>query len=428
MIPLCSSWTSWLGREYKLAKDGLGKYSAADSALGYLYQVRLALLWSLRRAKTSDFIVAIETIDDVSFSTDGDPSVVLQTKHSVHHVAGLSDGSPELWKTLRIWVEGFCSGEVPEGTARFLVSTSVPPANGACANLGVDSRNVEVAADLLHASASTSSNKDLQDSFEAFTSLTKTERANFLGTVYVVGNQSTAVELSDELRSELYWMVPKDFLDKALARLEGWWFRRAVHGLSQQASARGIAKAEIEAEIYEIQEEFKRDALPIDDEFEQLTVALESLPEFADRPLYAQLKLIGVGTERIRHAITSYLRAFGQRSQWVRDELLFVGEISKYEHRLVDEWSLRFAQICDELGVSAAEDEMKKAGHAVLKWAEDINIPIRPNVNAPWVCRGSLQMLADDRRVGWHPQFEERLKELLKVPVVNQKGGHVPVD
>jgi hypothetical protein len=47
---------------------GANKFSAADSALGYLYQVRVALLWSLRRLKTeNDFTVSLETLDDVSF-------------------------------------------------------------------------------------------------------------------------------------------------------------------------------------------------------------------------------------------------------------------------------------------------------------------------------------------------------------------------
>jgi hypothetical protein len=41
-------------------------FSAADSALGYLYQVRVALLWSLRRARAgADFVVSLETLDDV---------------------------------------------------------------------------------------------------------------------------------------------------------------------------------------------------------------------------------------------------------------------------------------------------------------------------------------------------------------------------
>ena len=47
-------------------------FSAADSALGYLYQVRVALLWALRRLKIDhDFVISLETLDDVTFETKG---------------------------------------------------------------------------------------------------------------------------------------------------------------------------------------------------------------------------------------------------------------------------------------------------------------------------------------------------------------------
>src|SRR5713101_4981718 len=37
-------------------------------ALGYLYQMRVALLWALRKLKESpDFMVSLETLDDVVF-------------------------------------------------------------------------------------------------------------------------------------------------------------------------------------------------------------------------------------------------------------------------------------------------------------------------------------------------------------------------
>jgi hypothetical protein len=51
---------------------GKTSFSAADSALGYLYQVRIALLWALRRFKTdNDFVVSLETLDDVTFESNG---------------------------------------------------------------------------------------------------------------------------------------------------------------------------------------------------------------------------------------------------------------------------------------------------------------------------------------------------------------------
>lgn len=87
--------------------------------VGYLYQVRLGLLWAIRRSRTSDFTVSIETLDDVSFEVGGQPDAVLQTKHSFNAAANLTDLSPEVWKTLRIWLVGLASGEIPPETTRF---------------------------------------------------------------------------------------------------------------------------------------------------------------------------------------------------------------------------------------------------------------------------------------------------------------------
>ena len=83
-------------------------FSAADSALGYLYQVRVALLWALRRLKTDvDFVISLETLDDVTFETKGGkPEELLQTKHHRNREATLTDASEDLWKSLRVWFEG----------------------------------------------------------------------------------------------------------------------------------------------------------------------------------------------------------------------------------------------------------------------------------------------------------------------------------
>jgi len=62
--------------------SSIGQFSAADSALGYLYQVQVALLWSLRRLRTGeDIAVSLETLDDVAFESAGRPDELLQTKH-----------------------------------------------------------------------------------------------------------------------------------------------------------------------------------------------------------------------------------------------------------------------------------------------------------------------------------------------------------
>jgi hypothetical protein len=398
----------------------LSSFGAAGPMVGYLYQVRIALLWAIRRSRTGDFAVSIETLDDVSFEVGGQPDAVLQIKHSLNVAANLTDLSAEVWKTLRIWIVGLRSGEIPPGTARFLVATAEAPAGSACAALGIEGmgRDVNEAARRLKHAATSSTNNELKDSFEAYLALDDAGRNSLLERVYVVPAQLDAAAIEAQLQSELYH-VSLHHQEKSVQMLEGWWFARVLHELVHPDG--GIPRAEIDARIMEIQESLKPDSLPIDDGLDALMVALDQLPEFANRPFYKQVELVGGSQLRIRNAIVSYLQAFRQRSAWTRNDLLFDTDLKKYDQRLHAEWELQFAQACDELGTAPSEEAMARAGRAILKWAEDAHLPIRSGVSVPWVCRGSLHMLAEDRQLGWHPEFRARLHAIFGAP--GKDGG-----
>jgi hypothetical protein len=399
-----------------MTQTSVSNFSAGPSMLGYLYQVRIALLWAIRRSRVSDFAVSIETLDDVTFEVGGEPSAVLQTKHSVNAAAILTDLSPDLWKTMRVWMVGLVSGEVPPETARFLISTAEVQPGSACAALVIDGpgRDIAEAAKRLKHAATTSTNHDLKSAFDGYLAMDESEREQLLSYIYVVPAQPDAAAILDQLQAELYH-VSLHHQDLSVQMLEGWWFKRVLNELICPGG--GILRAEIDAQISEIQESLKLDSLPIDDELDGLMVALDQLPEFSTRPFYKQVELVGGSQLRIRNAITSYLQAFRQRSAWTRHDLLFDADLEKYDKRLHAEWQLQYAQVCDELGPDATEATMAQAGRAILKWAEDAHLTIRSGVNVPWVCRGSLHMLAEDRRLGWHPDFEARLKAIFDVPV-----------
>jgi hypothetical protein len=250
----------------------------------------------------------------------------------------LSDLSPDLWKTLRIWMVGRFSGEVPITTAKFLISTSVTSAGTACSALvpESESRDVEAASSRLKQAAATSTNADLKDAFTAFLALDETERRQLLGSIYVVAGQPDADAIHSHLQAELY-NVALHHQALSVQMIEGWWFKRVIHELVYGGA--GIPRSEIDAQISEVQESLKRDALPIDDEIDALMVALEQMPEFASRPLYRQVEIVGAGPRRIRNAITSYLQAFRQCSAWMRDDLLFDADLRQYDQRLLVEWA-----------------------------------------------------------------------------------------
>lgn len=393
-------------------------YSAASSATGYLYQCRYGLLEALRRMRQEhDFQVCIETLDDVVFEQQGTPPELLQTKHHVNRAADLTDASVDLWKTLRIWCEGVASGSLRLGSRFILITTAAAGSGSAAEMLGPGpGRNVPGALDRLRSTAATSTNQTNAPAYTAFRAMDAGHLQRLLDDVTVVDSASTITALDVDMRQEVFYAVDRHFLDAFLVRLEGWWLRRVIRHL---ATERGvpILSAELLDEINNLRESLREDNLPIDDDIEQMEV---NATGYQERVFVHQLRLIQISNARVVRAIRDYYRAFVQRSRWVREELVGVGDLDRYEGRLKDAWQAHFLIMRDELGESAAEEEMRRAAAQLYKWIETGELPrIRPQCQDGFVARGSFHILADNLQVGWHPEFEARLRRLLE-PVTGE--------
>jgi hypothetical protein len=183
----------------------------------------------------------------------------------------------------------------------------------------------------------------------------------------------------------------------------------------------GVLGFEVSDKISALSEEYKLDNLPIT--FRGKEPAGEINTETDLRTFVVQLREIGVSSSRIRNAILDYYRAFEQRSEWARENLLVSGEIEDYEDRLVDEWSRYRDVVFEELDGNSAEDVLTRAGKELYKWVDQQSgniesLRIRARVTEPYVTRGSFHILADavpEPRVYWHPRFLDRLGEVLGV-------------
>jgi hypothetical protein len=396
-----------------MANNSKNPFSAGDSLVGYLYQLRIALLWSLQKLPAGgDFLVSVETLDDVAFeSKGGTPQELVQTKHHRTREATLTNASPDFWKSLRIWFETAEAGQVMVGTALQLITTATAPDGSAASYLRSANRNVEAALSALETTAQSSSNKANESAYKAFLKATPARRLALLDAVVVIDAAPTIEDVEDMLRSAVFSAVERKYLGSFLERLEGWWIRRVLRQLV--TSGDRILAEEIESQMSDLREQFKQDALPIDDDLLEFTLDEATHAAHSNSMFVRQMELTKARKLRIAAAIRDYYRAFEQRSRWLRDELVYVGEIHKYERRLIEEWELLFAAVADEIGENATEQIKERAAQEVLRWAEHSIIPIRPRVTEPFVTRGSLHMLADEKRVGWHPEFQVRLAELL---------------
>lgn len=386
-------------------------FSAAAAALGYAYQFRYSLVVSLRRLRRDlGWQIALETADDIEIVGISE-SELLQLKMRAPATT-LHDSGADLWKTLRVWCEGVAASRFdPANTLFYLVTTAVVKPGSAAAHLLQDNRNVAGALAILEEVARDSKNRALAAAFSAFIGLTKEQRLELLESVTVVAGEKDITDLDQELGDVCAAAVRRDHLNAFLERLEGWWFRRCLRQLASPGTEAMLAE-ELESFFDELREQFRAENLPIDWD---ISLLKPEVLEFSDKTFVHQLRLVTISDKRIGFAVRDYFRAFTQRSRWTRDGLLLVGELERYERKLVEEWERSFERMTSELGPEAAENEKQKAAQELYAWVESgADFPIRRDCNEPFVTRGTYHILADGSRVGWHPDFLARLMGLLE--------------
>lgn len=389
-------------------ENGANKHGASESATGYLYQCRYALFASLKEmASSPDLEISIEKFDDIAFEKDGDPVALIQTKHHINGIGNLTDASVDLWKTLGIWA-GLATKD-PETSFRarlMLLTTGEAPSGSAASFLRARDRDEDQAhAQLLNA-ASTSTSATNKYFYKAFRNLPETTRKSLLKTITVIDVSANILDVREDICDQLRFAVPREKVDILVERLEGWWFAMVIRAMSGSEAA--IPLTAIENKIDELRESFKRDALPID--FADKTPPAAVVAALDKRPFVHQLRLISIGDRRVEFAIRDYYRASEQRSKWAREDLLIDGELEVYERHLVEAWEPRFEGMKDELESGCPPSAKIDAGQKLYTWAEtDADFPLR-TVKERFLCHGSFHILANQCKVGWHPDYSDHIQ------------------
>ena len=389
------------------------KHQASEQMLGYLYQVRYALALLLEN-DNSDFQISIEKFDDVAFSKDGIPKQLIQLKHHVQRQGNLTDGSTDLWRTLKVWIDVISeSPDILNGTKFLIVTTAIAPDNTAASFLKKDeNRNEESAYGKLRNICIKSENKKHKKYYEAFLKTDEIVLKRLLSQICIIDGANNIVDVEKNYRRKIrYSCIPK-YENQICERLEGWWYKKAVEALNSDTPI-FVNQRQVRSFIVSVSQEYSDENLPID--IFDVDNLQESDLSDNEKIFYEQLKLICLGSHRMRTALRDYYRAFNQRANWVRNDLLYVNELEKYEDCLIDEWEHCFAAMEDELAeyIEATEEEKIKKGRCLFNDIEKKDIRIRPKCQEAFVMRGSYHMLANQLKVGWHIDFYNRLKELL---------------
>ncbi|HUV14165.1 MAG TPA: ABC-three component system protein [Acidobacteriota bacterium] len=389
------------------------KFSAGEQALGYLYQVRFALLQMMQLPEQAACF--IEKDDDVDFSDPDEGRLLASLKHKAPGDR-LNDLSPDFWKSVRIWLVRqrdsrhesdactfflFTTGKVADGSflESFLPNVATPP-------------NLADRADTVLA---TTQSKTILTVKNLFDQLDIKEKQVFLSHITIFDQQTRIEDIPTAVMDRMRTVRP-DFRPHVYERLEGWWVNVAIELMTGKRTEPAHGR-EVSEMLASFADQFKTDNLPIDFCGKEPPEGVH--PEEDDRIFVRQLRALDLKTDRIQRAILDYYRAFEQRASWAREQVTVGGEVEQYDDRLVDEWDRYRTIVCEDLNNESQEQTLVRAGKRLIEWVETSNsdrLRIRPAVTEAYVTIGSYHMLANERptpRVYWHPRFVERLKEIF---------------
>lgn len=385
-------------------------YSAAPSALGYLAQVEYALLLVLRRMDVElEFDISIETLDDIVFHDGHDAVELLQSKHRVDRTASLTNSSTDVWKTLHHWIV-----DGPSDAVLTLLTNAAASEGSAMAHLREGpGRNPELAATSLESIARTSENRAHQAYYQSFLTLGSEDRVQLLSRVTLIDAVPAVADLAAQLELAVRKSTKSAHRAALIERLRGWWFPKVYDHLTRVASGQRdrILGREVESQLLALAQQLRDDDLPID--FYDMPEPSEGDVAEDERTFVHQLRLIALGSARLRQCIYDHNRAFAQRSRWEREKLLHVGELKDYETRLKEEWRRYCLPDTDDDGEDEEQVIQARARERFLRLDQSTLPRIRSHVAAEYVGNGSLHILADRLEIGWHPEWLARLREVL---------------
>lgn len=389
-------------------------FSAKEPSLGYFYQIKYALLVLLSHSKELDNPkVRIENLDDIEIE-DINILQLLQTKLHIKNKANLTDSSVDFWKTIRIWSEYINNGTINLDSTIFnLITTEGIPESSVLhkfkKNITLDSEVLEV-IQVLDRIAIASTNKTNEKAYLAYQNLSVENKKNLIKRIRILDNSIGITEINDKIKKELIFSTYPNTIDAFLEILEGWWFRKSIDNLTSNIDF--ISSSELQLKIANISDSFQADNLP--NHFPlQLEITDEEVENLKERNFLKQLELIKIkaNSKTLKLAISDFRRAFEQRSKWLRLHLLNPDEEEEYDLKLHDYWKNIFDIMSDQ-AEDKSLDELTELGKDFYleQFAKTCpQIKIREKFNQDYLTRGSYQILADSKKIGWHPNFRDKI-------------------
>ena len=414
-------------RAKKIQEDGLssattvesGSHSAIDAALGFYYQSLYGLL-TIVKATEDDATVCLERLDDVEIILNGQP-LLTQLKHSLSKKpTAVSLASVAFWKTLRAWIDVLPKVSLDETRFQLVTVAPLPPGSVLAPLLNEKASRTELLKILEaeaqrvlneHAIAKRNGKSPLPHierlpGCSAYLKLPSVTREKLLSRTTIHPAASDINKIQRDITTALT-NFPPDQREAISQRLMEWWDLQIVYSFCAKRE-RFITKLEVQQRLLEMAGELARDELLADFQF-------EAPPDDYCPPsmIAIQLQLVNCTKSEIRAAQSEEWKARSQRHKWMTERADMAVRIDRYDRYLIQEWGYMHKPMAEQ-HQSASEAEKQAAGQDIFRWSfrqahREID-PFAMNWSSSYYVRGTYQVLAVEKTVGWHPDYAALLK------------------
>lgn len=381
-----------------------------DKLYGYGLQVR-QMLYELLNCSINS-VVSIEKFDDIGIES-GEEKIAIQTKSALSDRNPVSDRAVDLWKTLYNWILALKDGELSLGCALFVLVINVNKSGNIVE--WINSANNAKEAEQTYEKISKiffgedgnyiKQSDSINDYIEAFLAdenkkyvLYIIEKFNLI----VIGEGHTKL-VYDEFVSKTY--LPVDIQGLVFDKMLGWIDKITALQI-ENGQVMQISKKLFNNELTLTQRMVNQNKCLIELAPNPTITEIE-LQQDEYKTYIRQLKMIDVDYDEQLSAINDYLKASANRTIWALNGDINEEILEQYYETLKKRWKAKKNIIEIEQGRC---QEVKRGKLLYYKCQdEDVNMGII--VTPQSFKNGCYHELADQRQIGWHPNYKEKLKE-----------------
>ena len=389
----------------------LARHSAPGTAAAFCYQFERALYWLARSPAGS--AVGVETSEDVAIRGADALGLLEQDKHSIcDNAQPFGDRSKDLWNTLAIWIDALDAKEVAE-TTRFLMVTNkvLPECIARHIGRAQSEAEITVCVAALKAAAETPPQHIAHLMQRVLRSDSRVNlRKLILSCELADGSQATA---GQALRKKTIACLPLPqwclvCADSIVDELLGWLHKTSLAAWQQKQPAwiqrdyfLNQFHAVIDRRKRQIARERAEHLIPVTDD----KVGQERGSRFVK-----QLYLITDDDSVVDNAIREFIRCNIEKSRLSIEGNVTDGDWKAFEGALVSRWGkintrvIRMKQTAPEKDIGyeiftdTTEDHREKLAGS--------------DTEQVYLTSGTYHRLADMIEIGWHPRFQELMRDL----------------